>query len=171
MKIEYPEVFKTKFTSLYPVILFDFYRFKDIMMGDLNKVSEYFDVGKRHVHDVTGVSPLDVKIRVQNTYKNEFDIELAPKMFKDDIAQYALFITAYGGRLTLVEKEIPTYLETRSNFLSGVLVTLDNYHHGILRCSKCGAKIIFEEAIKHLNEDNLIFCKKCNEENIGEPIG
>ena len=161
--IVYPIALEGKQISR-PVICFDFYEFKNMMMGDLDTISSDLEMIKKDYSIATGVSSYDVRFHILNTYGNEFSFTFLPTRFLNPIVQYELDVYGYNGKLLLFSKNLPLFLETRSNILSGLLAILNDYHNGLVKCWKCKCQITIEEALKN-HIDIKGFCNHCYTEN------
>jgi len=160
--IVYPVALQSKQIAR-PVICFDFRKFKSIMMDDLDTISSDLEAIKKDYSLVNGISG-ELKFHVLNLYGNEFQFFFSPTKFVNPFTYYRLDVFGYSGKLLLFSKNLPIFLETRSNILDGLLVTLNKYHDGIVRCWKCGAEIEITEALKN-NIDSKGFCNNCFMEN------
>ena len=160
--IVYPVALQSKQVAR-PVICFDFRKFKNIMMNDLDSISSDLEVIKKDYSLVNGISG-ELKFHVLNLYGNEFQFFFSPTKFVNPFTYYRLDIFGYNGKLLLFSKNLPIFLESRANMLDGLLITLNKYHDGFVSCQKCNCQIIIEEALKN-NIDSKGFCNNCFMEN------
>ena len=137
--IVYPVALQSKQVAR-PVICFDFRKFKNIMMSDLDTISSDLEVIKKDYSLVNGISG-ELKFHVLNLYGNEFQFFFSPTKFVNPFTYYRLDVFGYSGKLLLFSKNLPFFLETRSNILDGLLVTLNKYHDGFVSLQMCNCQI------------------------------
>jgi hypothetical protein len=166
----YPDAFQAKQVfvekgkqTLRPIIVFNFHRFKTMLMGDLDNVSVDFENLRKDFKLATGTDLDKIELRISNTYGNEFKFVFKPVKFNNGISRYCLDVYGMGGLLLIYSEELPLFLETRGNVIDKLSVIMNKYHNGETNCWECGVGIEIEEAIKN-NKFSKGFCDKCWED-------